>query len=141
MGDIGAIIFGGKPYIEYLMKEKEMSEQEAIKQFILSTNRSQQSSAVSSLSNFQVAMTRNPMGKLFIAFKNAPQQYIRMCGDAIVSVANGDMSKTQCARMLFQYGYLQPFFYAVATSGSLLRFIFTGDDEAKLIHCSRCFWI
>ena len=129
MGDIGAIMFGGKPYIEYLIKEKGMSEQEAIKQFILSTNRSQQSSAVSSLSNFQVAMTRSAIGKLFIAFKNSPQQYIRMCGDAIVSVANGDMSKQQCARLLFQYGYLQPFFYAVATSGSLLRFIFTGDDD------------
>lgn len=129
MGDIGAIMFGGKPYIEYLMKEKGMTEEQAIKQFILSTNRSQQSSAVSSLSNFQVAMTRNPMGKLFIAFKNSPQQYIRMCGDAIVSVANGDMTKTQCAKMLFQFGYLQPFFYAVATSGAFLRFIFTGDDD------------
>lgn len=129
IGDIGAIMFGGKPYIEYLIKEKGMSEEQAIKQFILSTNRSQQSSAISSLSNFQVNMTRNPMGKLFIAFKNSPQQYIRMCGDSIVSVANGDMSKTQCAKMLFQYGYLQPFFYAVATSGSLLRFLFTGDDD------------
>jgi len=129
IGDIGAIIFGGKPYIDYLIKEKGMTEQEAIKQFILSTNRSQQSSAISSLSNFQVNMTRNPMGKLFIAFKNSPQQYIRMCGDAIVSVANGDMSKMQCAKMLFQYGYLQPFFYAVATSGSLLTYLFTGDDD------------
>ena len=129
IGDIGAIMFGGKPYIEYLIKEKGMSEEEAIKQFILSTNRSQQSSAVSSLSNFQVNMTRNPMGKLFIAFKNSPQQYIRMCGDAIVSTANGDMTKTQCAKMLFQYGYLQPFFYAVATSGSLLTYLFTGDDD------------
>lgn len=132
IGDIGAIMFGGKPYIEYLIKEKGMSEEQAIKQFILSTNRSQQSSAVSSLSNFQVNMTQNPMGKLFIAFKNSPQQYIRMCGDAIVSVANGDMSKKQCAKMLFQYGYLQPFFYAVATSGSLLRFLFTGDDDDLL---------
>lgn len=129
MGDIGAIMFGGKPYVEYLINEKGMTEAQAIKQFILSTNRSQQSSAVSSLSNFQVAMTRNPMGKLFIAFKNSPQQYIRMCGDAIVSVANGDMTKTQCAKMLFQFGYLQPFFYAVATSGAFLRFIFTGDDD------------
>ena len=34
--------------------------------------------------------------------------------------------------MLFQYGYLQPFFYAVATSGSLLRFLFTGDDDDLL---------
>lgn len=129
MGDIGAIIFGGKPYIDYLIEEKGMSEEQAIKQFILSTNRSQQSSAVSSLSNFQVNMTRNPMGKLFIAFKNSPQQYIRMCGDAIVSTANGDMTKAQCAKMLFQFGYLQPFLYAVATSGSFLRFLFTGDDD------------
>jgi len=129
MGDIGAIIFGGKPYIDYLIKEKGMSEEQAIKQFIISTNRSQQSSAVASLSNFQVAMTRNPMGKLFIAFKNAPQQYIRMCGDAIVSTANGDMSKGQCAKMLFQFGYLQPFLYAIATSGSILKFLFTGDDD------------
>lgn len=129
IGDIGAIIFGGKPYIEYLMKEKGMSEEQAIKQFVLSTNRSQQSSAVSSLSNFQVNMTRNPLGKLFIAFKNSPQQYIRMCGDAVVSVANGDMSKKQCAKVLFQYAYLQPFFYAVATSGSLLKFLLTGDDD------------
>ena len=132
MGDIGAIIFGGKPYVDYLIKEKGMSEEQAIKQFILSTNRSQQSSAVSSLSNFQVAMTRNPMGKLFIAFKNSPQQYVRMCGDAIVSVANGDMSKQECAKMIFQYAYLQPFLYAAATSGSLFRFLFTGDDDDLL---------
>lgn len=129
MGDIGAIIFGGKPYIDYLINEKGMSVEQAHKQFILSTNRSQQSSAVSSLSNFQVAMTRNPMGKLFIAFKNSPQQYVRMCGDAIVSVANGEMSKTQCAKYIFQFAYLQPFLYASATSGSLFRFLFTGDDD------------
>ncbi len=129
MGDIGAIIFGGKPYIDYLIKEKGMSEEQAIKQFILSTNRSQQSSAVSSLSNFQIAMTRNPMGKLFIAFKNSPQQYVRMCGDAIVSVANGDMSKKDCAKIIFQYAYLQPFLYAAATSGSLFRLLFTGDTD------------
>ena len=132
MGDIGAIIFGGKPYIDYQIKEKGLSEAEAVKNFIISTNRSQQSSAVSSLSNFQVAMTRNPMGKLFIAFKNSPQQYIRMCGDAIVSCANGDMTKTQCAKYLFQFGYLQPFLYALATSGSLLTFLFSGDDDDLL---------
>jgi hypothetical protein len=129
IGDIGAIIFGGKPYIDYLIKEKGLSEQQAIKQFILSTNRSQQSSEIASLSNFQVAMSRNPFGKLFTAFKNSPQQYIRMCGDAIVSYANGDISKTQCAKLLFQFGYLQPFLYAAATSGSLFRFLFKGDPD------------
>ncbi len=129
MGDIGAIIFGGKPYIDYLMKEKGMSEKEAIKQFVLSTNRSQQSSAVSSLSNFQISMTRNPLGKLFIAYKNSPLQYVRMCADAIISVQNGDMSKRDCAKILFQYAYLQPFLYAIATSGSIFHWVLTGDDD------------
>lgn len=129
MGDIGAIIFGGKPYIDYLMKEKGMSEKEAIKQFVLSTNRSQQSSAVSSLSNFQISMTRNPLGKLFIAYKNSPLQYVRMCADAIISVQNGDMSKKDCAKILFQYAYLQPFLYAIATSGSIFHWVLTGDDD------------
>ena len=129
MGDIGAIIFGGKPYIDYLIKDKGMSESEAIKQFILSTNRSQQSSAVSSLSNFQVEMSRSSYGKLMIAFKNSPQQYARMCGDAIISACNGDITKGKMAKMLFQYAYLQPFLYTIATSGSLLRWIFAGDDD------------
>ncbi len=129
IGDVGAIVFGGKPYIDYLINEKGMTEDQAIKQFVLATNRSQQSSAVSSLSNFQVNMTRNPLGKLFIAFKNSPQQYMRMCGDAIVSCANGDMTVKQAAKAIYQYGYLQPFLYAVATSGSLLRFLLTGDDD------------
>ena len=132
MGDIGAIIFGGKPYIDYLIKDKGMSEADAIKQFILSTNRSQQSSAVSSLSNFQVAATRNPIGRLFIAYKNSPQQYVRMCGDAIISATNGDISKVQAAKLLFQYGYLQPFLYAAATSGSLFRLLIAGDDDDLL---------
>lgn len=137
IGDIGAIIFGGKPYVDYLINEKGMSEDEAIKKFVISTNRSQQSSAISSLSNFQVNMTRNPMGKLFIAFKNSPQQYIRMCGDAIISCANGDITKKQCAKLLFQFGYLQPLLYAIATSGSLFRFLFTGDDDDLLKDLSR----
>lgn len=52
-----------------------------------------------------------------------------MCGDAIISATNGDITKTQAAKLLFQYGYLQPFLYAAATSGSLLRLLFTGDDD------------
>lgn len=127
-GDVGAIVFGGKPYVDYLIKQG-MSEEEAIKQFVLSTNRTQQSSAVSSLSNLQVNWGRNPFLKLFIAYKNSPLQYIRMCGDALVAVSNGEMTKQQCAKTIFQYAYVQPFLYAVATSGSLFRFLFTGDDD------------
>ena len=129
LGDIGAIIFGGKPYIDYLIKEKKMSEEEAIKQFILATNRSQQSSAVSSMSNFQIAMNRTPFTRVLMAYKNSPQQYVRMCADAIISTANGDMSKTQCAKYIFQFLFYQPFLFSLATSGSVLRWVLTGDDD------------
>lgn len=128
MGDIGAIIFGGKPYIDYLIKTG-MSEDEAIEQFILSTQRSQQSSATSSLGNFQIDMGKNPFGKLFTAYKNSPYQYIRMCSDAIISVANGDMTKRQCAKVLFNFAYFQPLLYTLATSGSVFRLLFSGDDD------------
>lgn len=33
LGDIGAIMFGGKPYVDYLMKEKGMSKKEAFSEF------------------------------------------------------------------------------------------------------------
>ena len=52
-----------------------------------------------------------------------------MCGDAIISATNGDISKKKAAKLLFQFGYLQPLLYAVATSGSLLRWMFAGDDD------------
>ena len=137
LGDIGAIIFGGKPYIDYLINEKGLSEEEAIKQFVLSTNRSQQSSEVASLSNFQINMSRSPLLRIMTSYRNAQQQYVRMCGDAVVSVVNGDMSKEQCAKVLFNYGFFQPFLFAVATSGSLLRGLLIGDwddllDDLKL---------
>ncbi|MBQ7977788.1 MAG: hypothetical protein IJ301_04300, partial [Clostridia bacterium] len=128
MGDIGAIVFGGKPYIDYLIKQGK-TEEEAIEQFVLMTQRTQQSSAISSLSNFQVAMSRNPIGKLFTAYKNSPYQYIRMCGDAIVSVANGEMTLKECAKMIYHFAYVQPLLYTIATSGSILTWLATGDDD------------
>ena len=128
MGDIGAIVFGGKPYIDYLIKQGK-TEEEAIEQFVLMTQRTQQSSAISSLSNFQVAMSRNPIGKLFTAYKNSPYQYIRMCGDAIVSVANGDMTLKECAKIIYHFAYVQPLLYTLATSGSILTWLATGDDD------------
>ncbi len=126
-GDIGAIIYGGKPYIDYLIRNGK-SEEEAIKKFIESTMRSQQSSDISSLSSLQVEWAKNPVGRLFVAYRNAPIQYIRMSADAIISCANGDMTKEQCAKTLFNFVVLQPFLYTIATSGSVLA-LMAGTGE------------
>lgn len=129
LGDMGAIVFGGKPYIDYLINEKGLTETEAIKEFVLSTNRTQQSGEIASLSNYQVTWSSSPFLRVLTAYRNSQQQYVRMCGDALVSVANGDMSKEQCAKIIFNFAFLQPFMFEVATSGSLLRLVLTGDDD------------
>lgn len=129
LGDMGAIVFGGKPYIDYLINEKGLTETEAIKEFVLSTNRTQQSGEIASLSNYQVSWSRSPILRVLTAYRNSQQQYVRMCGDALVSVANGEMSKEQCAKIIFNFAFLQPFMFEVATTGSLLRMILTGDDD------------
>ena len=128
LGDAGSLIFGGKPYIDYLISQG-VSESEAIKQFVLQTNRTQQSSAVSSLSNFQVWASRQPIGSVLTAYRNAQQQYVRKCGDAIIAYSNGDIDLRQCAKTVFHYMFLQPYMFNLATSGSLIIWATSGDDE------------
>ena len=128
LGDAGSLIFGGKPYIDYLISQG-VSESEAIKQFVLQTNRTQQSSAISSMSNFQVSASRQPLARVATAYRNAQAQYLRKCADAIISYTNGDIELKQCAKTVFHYMFLQPFLFNVATSGSLLIWATSGDDE------------
>ena len=128
LGDVGALIFGGKPYIDYQIS-KGVSKEEAIKQFVLSTNRSQQSAAVSSMSNFQIWAGRQPLAKVMTAYRNSQQQYARKCGDAIIEYANGDMTLEQCAKTIFHYMFLQPFIFTLAGSGSLMILLTQGDDD------------
>lgn len=127
LGDLGAIIFGGKPYIDYLISQGK-TEQEAIKEFILETNRSMQSSTASSLSNYQ-EITRKFGLRAFSAYRNSQQQYLRKCGDAVISYKNGDMELKKAAKIIFHFMFLQPWMFATATSGSILRWILTGDDD------------
>lgn len=82
-GDITAIVFGGKPYLDYLIKEgmkkegavKEEVEKEAVDQFLLDTLRSQQSPLSSTLSKFQ--NSKNMLARAVFAFSNTTSQYMR----------------------------------------------------------------
>ena len=128
LGDAGSLILGGKPYIDYLISQG-VSESEAIKQFVLQTNRTQQSSAISSMSNFQVSASKQPLVRVFTAYRNAQAQYLRKCADAIVAYSNGDIELKQCAKTVYHYMFLQPFLFNIATSGSLFIWATSGDDE------------
>ena len=79
-GDITAIIFGGKPYLDYLVKTKGLSQKEAVDKFLLDTLRSQQSPFSSSLSKLQ--NSRNAFLRAMFTFANTPSQYMRKLFEA-----------------------------------------------------------
>ena len=129
VGDIGAIIFGGKSYVDYLMKQG-LSKEQAFAKFRQATLRTQQASLPSSLSNTQYNLQEQlPLLRALFAFRNTPNQYARMSGDAVISFANGDISKTQLGKQLFLYTFFNSFLYRSATSLSLVTLLMTGDDE------------
>ena len=132
LGDMGAIIFGGKPYIDYLINEKGLTEKEALTEFVVETQRTQQSAEISTLSNWQVVASSNPFSKLFMNYKNAQGQFIRKIADSMISFKRGEIDKTQLAKDVFMYGFLQPFLFKVGTSLSILTLLNTGDYDDLL---------
>jgi len=109
-GDIGAIVYGGYPYVKSL--EKTMTKQEAFDKFELATLTGQQSRLSSSRSQFQ--NSRNPMARFLLAFKNTANQYFRKQMDAIISYRQGDITKGQLAKTTMIYSVIQPILYSFA---------------------------
>jgi hypothetical protein len=86
-GDMAAIAFGGKPYLDYMIKENvkkgmslEDAQKDAVDKFLQDTLRSQQSPFSSSLSKFQ--NSKNLFARAFFAFANTPSQYMRKLFEA-----------------------------------------------------------
>lgn len=129
LGDMGAIIFGGKPYIDYLINVKGMSEEQALREFVVETQRTQQSAEISTLSNWQIASTSNPFSKLFMNYKNAQGQFIRKIADSIINYSRGEIDKTQLAKDVYMYGYLQGLLFKLGTSLSIITLVNTGEAK------------
>ena len=111
MGDISAIIYGGKPYVDHLI-EGGMSKKEAFKKFEKATLRAQQSGLTTSLSQFQ--QNKTVFARILMAFKNTPAQYLRKMGDATIAYHNKDISAAQYAKTMTIYGVIQPTLYVMA---------------------------
>lgn len=140
-GDIGAIIYGGAPYVqnqitEYKQKNPNATEQEATNyafaQLKKQTIRSQQSGLSSSLSVLQ--NSNNVFFRATMRFKNTPNQYVRKMVDAQIAIINGDITKKQYVKTMAVYGIIQPYLYV--TLGEIitapLRAI-GGDDPDELM--------
>jgi len=126
-GDIAAIMFGGKPYIDYLINTKGMSQEEAIEKFMLDTLRSQQSPFSSTLSIYQ--NSRNPFAKALFTFANTPSQYMRKMFEANQAYRHGDISKAQLAKIYAIYGVANQFLYVGA--GALIAALMRGSDPGE----------
>lgn len=122
-GDIGAIIFGGYPYMKYL---KNTGVENAVEKFEFSTLRSQQSGTPVSLSPYQRS---RGMMQMFQAFNNTPTQYMRMIYDSVYMYKNGDMSAKQTAKQLFNFGIIQPILYILAGKYALKMMFLDKDDD------------
>lgn len=131
-GDIGAIMFGGKPYVDYLINEKGMSKKEAFAEFRKATLRSQQSNTRSSLSTLQ-ARDMNFIVRGLFAFKNTPAQYARKIADAISQYQRGEIDKKQLAKVVAIYGLLNSWMYSMLTSLGLLAWFYDNDDAAEML--------
>ena len=130
LGDIGAIILGGKPYIDVLMK-KGYSKEDAFKIFIETTVNDQQSSIPSTLSNAQRNAAKQPFAKMFFAYQNTPWQYYRQCTSAVMNAVQSGKKKDiiNAAKRVFLYGWLFPAIFAMASSLSPVAMVSGGDDD------------
>ncbi len=132
MGDVGAIMFGGKPYVDYLMQEKGLSKKEAFAEFRKSTLRSQQANTRSSLSTLQ-ARDMNFIVRGLFAFKNTPAQYARKIADAIYEYQRGEISRAQLAKVVAIYGLLNSWMYSSLTTLGLLAWYYDDDDADEIL--------
>ena len=114
LGDMGAIIFGGKPYVDYLINTKGMSREDAFKEFVLEVSRAQQAATTSSLSEFQ--RSNNPIFRLYYAFQNTTNQYFRKAADAIIARANGDISRGQMIKTILIYTVFNNFLFRMVAN-------------------------
>lgn len=132
LGDVGAIMFGGKPYVDYLMQTKGMSKKEAFAEFRKSTLRSQQANTRSSLSTLQ-ARDMNFIVRGLFAFKNTPAQYARKIADAIYEYQRGEISRAQLAKVVAIYGLFNSWMYSALTTLGLLAWYYDDDDADEIL--------
>jgi len=131
-GDITAIIYGGYPYVKYQMSLGK-SQDEAFDMFRKATLKSQQSGLSSGLSEWQ--NNRNPLVRMYLAFKNTANQYLRKQVDAIVSYRNNDITASKLAKITAIYSIINPLLFTsvgIAMSEGMKgigRELFGADDD------------
>lgn len=116
LGDMFALAFGGKPYVDWLMKEKGYSAQRAREAFELATVRAQQANLKSTLNEAQLD-GGNLFWRAAWAFRNQQMQYARKLYDAYSDYTNGYISAEELGKKLFIFAVVQPALYTLLSLG------------------------
>ena len=126
VGDMVAIVMGGKPYIDVLM-EKGYTEEQAQKLFIEKTVNEMQSSIPSTLSNIQRNAAKQPLAKMLFAYQNTPWQYFRVAANSIIQFKQNPSKYTglNMVKLVGLYMYVFPLIFNLASSLSIV----TGDED------------
>lgn len=132
-GDIIAIMFGGKPYVDYLISQG-MSQEEAFTKFTEDTLRSQQSGHNSATSAWQKQVAQHAVTRMIFAFNNTNFQYERKFVDAMANLAKGDISKEEFMKSFLIYKVFNPILFTSFLSDLSLLILFQnmfggGDDD------------
>ena len=132
-GDIIAIMFGGKPYVDYLIS-KGMSQEEAFTKFTEDTLRSQQSGHNSATSAWQKQVAQHAVTRMIFAFNNTNFQYERKFVDAMTNLAKSDVSKEEFMKSFLIYKVFNPILFTSFLSDLSLLILFQnmfggGDDD------------
>lgn len=125
LGDKASLIFGGYPYMKYLLEVEGLSQQEAARVFEKQATRTLQSSLRVHLSQGQ-ANADSFGARMFLVFKNQQLQYVRKVVDAYVQFKNGEISQSKFAKTAFIYLILNPMVYTALTQGW-----FAADDDDR----------
>lgn len=124
LGDKASLIYGGYPYMKYLIEEEGMSPEAAAREFEKQAVRSMQSNLKANLSMAQ-ANADNLPARIVLAFKNQQMQYLRKVADSYVQYKNGEISAKQFGKVLLLYIILNPLVYTMLSIGWL------SDDEEE----------
>lgn len=127
-GDLLNLCWGGKAYIDVLMK-KGFTKEQAFELFRQKTISDQQSSINSTLSNLQRNSKNNPFARLLFAYQNTPHQYFRICANAVIQAKQGKISKRQAVKTIFLYWCVLPLIFNMAGSLSPITLLTTGDPD------------
>lgn len=126
-GDIIAIVYGGYPYMKHL-QSKGLDTKKIEETFRSATLRSQQSGLKASRSELQ----KNDNLMFIMAFMNTPTQYLRMPVNASIQFANGEISRTEFAKIMTNYLVVQPILYT-AVGYFMSSLLYGGNDEESLL--------